>query len=93
MSLYVSPERKEEGKAEFQRARVVLNRDGPWVRQFWVEQFTGCEVTWDFEKFDARPDPPITRELILKGLKNLPPGWKRLDAPARDQPPPPAPPK
>jgi outer membrane lipoprotein-sorting protein len=80
-------------KAELQRARVVLNRDGLWVRQFWVEQPTGCEVTWDFEKFDPHPDPPITRELILKGLKNLPPGWKRLDAPTRDQPPPPAPPK
>jgi TIGR03009 family protein len=83
-------------RAELQRARVVLNRDGPWVQQLWVEHPNGVEVTWDFDKPDPNPDPPITRERLLKDLKNLPPGWKRHDVgkARRDgKPPPPAPPQ
>jgi hypothetical protein len=90
-------------KAELQRARVVLSRDGPWVRQLWIEQPNGTEVTWDFGKPDPSPDPPITRERLLKDFKNLPPGWKRHDVNKAleelrktqegRKPPPPEPPK
>jgi RNA polymerase sigma factor (sigma-70 family) len=80
-------------KAFFQRARVVLNRDGLWVRQLWFENPNNSDVTYDYEKPNTAPVPPITRDLLLKGLKNLPPGWKRLDGREKAQPPPPEPPK
>jgi hypothetical protein len=79
-----------EDRKLFWRARVVLDRNGPWLRQLWFELPDGGEDLWDYERPDTRPEPPLTRELILKGLKNLPPGWRRLDARKKDQPPAPS---
>lgn len=55
-------------KADFQRARIVLNRDTFLPRQLWFEQTNGSEVLWDIARlqnganvnrkdFDA-PTPP-----------------------------------
>ncbi len=66
-------------KTLFERARVVLNRDGFWVRQLWFEQPGGNEVTVDYERPDPDLDLPITRERLLKDVQDLPPGWKRQD--------------
>ncbi len=69
--IYVSiTPRAQQDKAEFQRARLVLNKDTFLPRQLWFEEATGRKVTWDIpairanvqlrrEDFDApNPQPP-----------------------------------
>ena len=66
--------RNEQDKADFQRARIVLNKDTFLPRQLWFEQPNGSEVTWDIPAiqngvrlnradFDA-PTPPRDWKLI-----------------------------
>ena len=66
--------RNEQDKADFQRARIVLNKDTFLPRQLWFEQPNSSEVTWDIPRiesgvrlnradFDA-PTPPKDWKLI-----------------------------
>jgi TIGR03009 family protein len=89
--LDIQPRTKGD-RDNFRRARVVLNRDGLSVRQFWFEAPNNTEVTYDFPRRNTSPDPPITHERLLKDLQPLPPGWERLDRRKRT-PPPPKPPR
>jgi TIGR03009 family protein len=73
--IYVSiAPRNPQDKADFQRARIVLNKDTFLPRQLWFEQPNGSEVTWDIPNirsgvqlnradFDA-PTPPAGWKLI-----------------------------
>lgn len=73
--------RTPSDKADFQRARVVLNRATFIPRQLWFEQPNGSEVTWDIPKIDtntrldrAEFDPP-----------RAPQGWKMVQEPIAQQ--------
>lgn len=77
--------RTNADKAEFQKARLVLNKDNYLPRQFWFEQPNGDEVTWDIgphvdtnPKLNRRDFEPTT-----------PQGWKMVTVPraASDVPP------
>jgi TIGR03009 family protein len=64
--------RHDQDKADFQRARLVLNKDSFLPRQLWFEQPNGNTVTWDIPKIEngARLD---VREF---DTPTPPPGWK-----------------
>jgi TIGR03009 family protein len=71
--------RRTEDKADFTRARLVLNRDSFLPRQLWFETANGTETTWDipdirsgvkFKEGRRSFDPPRTPE-----------GWKMTKVP------------
>jgi TIGR03009 family protein len=76
--LLIKP-RQAQDKADFQQARLVLNKDTFLPRQLWFEQPTGDHVTWDIPRIQsganldrrdfAAPEPPA--------------GWKVVKAPPR----------
>ena len=70
-------------RADFQRARLVLNKDNFLPRQLWFEHPNGNEVTWDIpalktgvpldrRAFDA-PRPPKDWKLVPVSRNNPPP--------------------
>jgi hypothetical protein len=59
-------------KAEFARARLVLNKDTYLPRQLWFEHSNGNEVTWDIPK--AQTGVTLDRRAFDK--PNVPDGWK-----------------
>jgi TIGR03009 family protein len=74
--------RLDQDKADFRRARMVLNKDNFMVRQLWFEQANSDTVTWDFPKITvgARLNP-------TDFAKPTPPqGWKLVPAPRQEQP-------
>jgi RNA polymerase sigma factor (sigma-70 family) len=72
--LEIRPRRQEDSK-DFTWMRIVLMRDGYWVRQVWAEHPNGNEVTTDFDRPDTRA--PVTETSIRRGL---PRGWKKIEA-------------
>jgi len=83
--IYVSiTPRNQQDKADFQRARLVLNKDTFLPRQLWFEQPNGGEVTWDIpaiksgvqlrrEDFDAPKPPPDWKMLQVQRNSDMPP--------------------
>jgi RNA polymerase sigma factor (sigma-70 family) len=65
--------KRKAGPDTLERMRVVLEKNGFWVRQIWVEHRGVRTVTTDFQKPEA--DAKITAASIRKGL---PKGWDRL---------------
>jgi TIGR03009 family protein len=78
--------RFDQDKADFQRARMVLNKDSFLPRQLWFEQPNGNTVTWDI--------PKIENGAALNAREfdtpTPPPGWKMAEPVAQknDMPPP-----
>jgi len=64
--------RSATDKAEFARARLVLNKDSFLPRQLWFEHVNGNEVTWDIPQL--RSGVEIDRRLFDQ--PRVPPGWK-----------------
>jgi TIGR03009 family protein len=79
--------RFDQDKADFQRARMVLNKDSFLPRQLWFEQPNGNTVTWDIPKIENGA-PLNTREF---DTPTPPAGWKMAQpsAPINDAPSPP----
>jgi hypothetical protein len=73
--------RHPDEKQSFSRLRIVLARDGWWVRQVWFEHTTGNETAIDFPH-KPKPDAGVTRASLRR---ELPRGWERVDltAPAK----------
>jgi TIGR03009 family protein len=61
-------------KADFQKARLVLNRDNFLPRQLWFEQPNGDEVTWDLPRVQA--GVPMDRKEFV--APQPPPGWRLI---------------
>jgi TIGR03009 family protein len=59
-------------KADFARARLVLNRDTYLPRQLWFEHGNGNEVTWDIPRLQAGVE--VDRRIF--DAPKTPPGWK-----------------
>jgi TIGR03009 family protein len=59
-------------KAEFSRARLVLNKDSYLPRQLWFEQANGNESTWDVPQMNTKT--PIDRRKF--DAPKPPDGWK-----------------
>jgi hypothetical protein len=66
-------------RAEWKQMRIVLLKDGWWLRQVWLRQPNDNEMTFDFERARVVDNPPITPEAVRR---RLPPGWKRTRVPA-----------
>ena len=62
-------------RADFQRARVVLNRTNFLPRQLWFEKSNGDEVTWDLPRLD--PGAPVDRREF--DPPSVPQGWRVLE--------------
>ena len=70
-------------KGEFQRARLVLNKDSFLPRQLWFESPNNSEVTWDIPR--VQTGVAIKREVFDK--PQTPQGWKMVPVPRQDLPP------
>lgn len=64
-------------RADFQRARIVLNRDSFLPRQLWFEQPNGSEVTWDLPRLQV--NAKVNRTDF--DAPRLPQGWKMTQVP------------
>lgn len=69
-------------RADFARARLVLNNATFLPRQLWFEQPNGDEVTWDFIRLDIKTEVKLTEF----AAPTTPPGWK-MENIRRDNPP------
>jgi hypothetical protein len=67
--------RTPQDRADFQRARVVLNRTNFLPRQLWFEKSNGDEVTWDLPRLD--PGVPVDRREF--DPPGVPQGWRVLE--------------
>jgi TIGR03009 family protein len=74
----------QSDKAEFAKARLVLNQTTFLPRQVWFEQTNGNEVTWDLPKADR--DMAMNRNEF--GPPQMPPGWNMVKVPRAEAPPP-----
>jgi TIGR03009 family protein len=70
-------------KAEFQRARIVLNKDSFLPRQLWFENPNNSEVTWDIPR--VQTGVALKREVF--DAPRAPDGWKLVPVPRQDLPP------
>jgi TIGR03009 family protein len=64
-------------RADFQQARIVLNRDSYLPRQLWFEQPNGSEVFWDLPKIQAG----VRLNRADFDAPKLPQGWKLTQVP------------
>lgn len=67
--------RTAQDRADFQRARVVLNRTNFLPRQLWFEKSNGDEVTWDL----PRLDPGVVVDRREFDPPGVPQGWRVLE--------------
>lgn len=74
-------------KADFQRARLVLNKATYLPRELWFEQPNGDEVTWDIPK--SLPGAQVNRTEFT--APNVPQGWNLQRVPRPTEPAPNAP--
>jgi TIGR03009 family protein len=61
-----------EDKAEFSRARMVLNKDNFLPRQLWFEHPNGNDVLWDIQRVQSG----VTLDRRLFDAPKVPPDWK-----------------
>lgn len=66
--------RNPQDKADFTRARLVLNKDTFLPRQLWFESANGSEVTWDIPAI--RAGVPLDRKQFDAPTPQ--PGWKMV---------------
>jgi TIGR03009 family protein len=66
-----------EDRADFQRARLVLNKDSYLPRQLWFEHPSGDETTWDIPRIQNGAQ--LDRRLF--DAPKEPPGWKKVVVP------------
>jgi len=76
--IYVEVQpRNNEDKADFQKARLVLNKDTFLPRQLWFEQPNGNEVVWDIPRIQSGvPLDPKTFD-----TPQVPQGWQMVRVP------------
>jgi TIGR03009 family protein len=78
-------------KADFQKARLILNANNFLPRQVWFEQPNGNEITWDIPKIEN--GGTAVRATDFAPPVSLPQGWNmvkvpRATAPKKDDTPP-----
>jgi TIGR03009 family protein len=69
--------RLPQDKADFARARLVLNKDSFLPRQLWFEQANGDEVTWDLPRVQSGVQ--LDRKEFV--APQPPQGWKLVQPP------------
>jgi TIGR03009 family protein len=74
--------RNNADKADFTRARVVLNKGSYLPRQLWFEQPNGSEVTWDIPRLDDKTKV----ERAIFDAPRAPAGWKIVTVPRNADP-------
>lgn len=74
--------RLPQDKADFQRSRLVLNKDNFLPRQLWFEQPNGDEVTWDLPR--TQNGAPLDRKEFV--APQPPKDWKLVQPPPASAP-------
>lgn len=64
--------RNAADRADFARARLVLNKDSYLPRQLWFEHANGNEIVWDIPRLQAG----VALDRRLFDAPKLPQGWK-----------------
>jgi TIGR03009 family protein len=77
--------RFDADKADFKRARLVLNKDTFLPRLLWFEQGDGREVTWDIPRIQNNAN--LDRKLFDPPQE--PEGWRKVLVPRQSEAPPP----
>jgi TIGR03009 family protein len=72
--------RSDQDKADFQRARLVLNKSNFMPRQLWFEQPNKDTVTWDIPTVETKA--PLKKEDFLTPA--TPAGWQIKQMPRTD---------
>lgn len=83
--IYISvTPRFRNDKADFQKARLVLNKDSFLPRQVWFESTNGDEVTWDIPRIQSG----VRLDRRQFDRPRVPKGWKlkRMPRPDAAQP-------
>ncbi len=75
--------RVAEDRADFQRARLVLNKDNFLPRQLWFEHANGEETTWDIPRIQNGAQ--LDRRLF--DAPKEPAGWKKVVVPPSESEP------
>jgi TIGR03009 family protein len=70
-------------RADFQRARLVLNKSNFLPRQLWFEHPNGNEVVWDIPRIQSGAD--LDRRLF--DPPQAPPGWRVVNVPRQAEAP------
>jgi TIGR03009 family protein len=78
--VYISP-RSPADKADFQRARLVLNKSNYLPRQLWFEHANRSEVLWDIPNLQIG----MALERRTFDAPQAPPGWKLVPGEDRGQ--------
>jgi TIGR03009 family protein len=73
--------RLQQDKADFQRARLVLNNQTFLPRELWFEQPNGNEVKWDIPKVEA--GVALNRSDFTS--PSVPPGWNLVRMPKANE--------
>lgn len=81
--------RNPADKADFQKARLILNQSNFLPRQVWFEQPNGNEITWDIPKLASGADAKVQRS-DFNAPTTAPPGWNMVKVPRQDAARPPA---
>jgi TIGR03009 family protein len=68
-------------RADFQRARMVLNKSNFLPRQLWFEHPNGNEVVWDIPRIQSGAD--LDRRLF--DPPQAPPGWRVVNVPRQTE--------
>jgi TIGR03009 family protein len=79
--------RNASDRADFKRARLVLNKEGATAflpRQLWFEHANGNEVTWDIPRLQSG----VSLDRRNFDAPKPPPGWKLVTVPKPTAPPP-----
>jgi TIGR03009 family protein len=69
--VYITP-RSPADKADFQRARLVLNKSNYLPRQLWFEHANGSEILWDIPNLQVG----MALDRRTFDAPQPPPGWK-----------------
>ncbi len=75
--------RDPRDRADFQRARLVLNKDNYLPRRLWFEHPNGDETTWDIPRL--LNGAQLDRRLF--DAPQEPPGWRKVVVPPNPEPP------
>src|SRR5579875_2054988 len=78
--VYISP-RSGADKADFQRARLVLNKSNYLPRQLWFEHANRSEVLWDIPNLQVG----MALDRRTFDAPQAPPGWKLVPGENRSQ--------
>jgi TIGR03009 family protein len=74
--------KKDADKAEFTKARLVINRSNYMPRELWFQEPNGAESKWDFPRIQINQGLAVTEF----ATPTPPPGWRLVTVQPQPQP-------